>query len=174
MSAITDKLKELEDRVAALQEIKQKHEVERIQWYQERKELSKEAEGGQNFKEAWIRFMGMASVSVGAPGKADKMNVNLEETALTVNVSHLEKTISMTTGTVAGKILFCALNGLSKDGFSEVELSEAMKEHGWNVGHNTLAPSLGQFVRDGYLIKVEKTRPIKYRLPAKLKMTNHE
>jgi len=56
------------------------------------------------------------------------------------------------------------------EGFNEKELSTACLEHGWNIRHTTLAPSLGNLVKDGNLIKIPKTRPTRYRLPSKLKV----
>jgi len=69
-----------------------------------------------------------------------------------------------------GKVLFSALTELSNEGFSEAELSDTLKEHGWNIPHNTLAPTLGGLVRDGYLVKLEGIKPAKYRLPKKVKL----
>jgi len=160
------KLEALEKRVAELKDWKTIYQRDIARWEKERKELLKAADAAIKFKIALAEFIPAAPA--GATGQGKALNVNLEETQLTVNLSHKEKSVAMTTGTVLGKILFCALKELSGDGFSEVELSESLKEHGWNVGHSTLAPSLGGMVKDGMLVKGDGTRPAKYRLPAKL------
>lgn len=95
-------------------------------------------------------------------------DLNLEHREISVTISHIEKQVNMNTDTVNGKILYCAINYLQQ-GFSEGDLSKILQEHGWNIGHSTLAPQLAGLVRDGYLVKLE-TRPTKYRLPLKLKI----
>lgn len=108
------------------------------------------------------------------PAQITKETLNLNHKELVVNLAHEEKELNLTTATVMGKVLFSALTALSKEGFSEAELSQTLKEHGWNVPHNTLAPTLGGLVRDGYLLKVEGARPAKYRLPQKVKLNVKE
>lgn len=168
MSEITDKLDELERRVAEIKDWKQKYEDGKREWDRERKELLKAAEPANKLKEFLTQFLALESAAGAA--KPNALKVNLEETELIVSVSHQEKEVDMTTGTVVGKILFCASTELTKDGFSEADLTEVLKEHGWNILHNTLAPTLGGLVRDGYLVKLEGSRPARYRLPGKLKL----
>jgi len=103
------------------------------------------------------------------PAGAQK-DIDLVHVETTVNISHREEAVSMSTSTVLGKILYIAINDLSREGWSEKDLSEAMKEHGWNVGHSTLAPNLGNLVKQGHLIRIAKTRPTRYKLPSKLKV----
>jgi hypothetical protein len=131
-------------------------------WEQERKTTEK-------LRAALVEFLALDGPrpAIVAGGKE---TISLTEKELAVTVSHEEKALNMTTATVVGKILFAGLTDLSKDGFSEAQLSECLKEHGWNVGHSTLAPTLGNLVRDGYLVRLEG-KPAKYRLPTKMKVT---
>jgi hypothetical protein len=162
------KLTELESRVAQIKDWKQKYEEDKRQWDEEKQELQKRADGVLKLREVLIQLMGLDTVP--APAQSTKETLNLKHKELVVNLAHEEKELNMTTRTVMGKVLFCALTELSKEGFSEAELSEILKEHGWNVLHNTLAPTLGGLVRDGYLVKLEGIKPAKYRLPEKVKL----
>lgn len=168
LSEITDKLDELEKRVAGIKDWKQKYEAAKVQWESDRKELVQSAEVSNKFKEAMTQFLALASAA--GPGQPSKATINLKEKELVINLTHEEKPVNMTTDTVVGKILFAASSELPKDGFSEGALSESLKERGWNVGHSTLAPTLGGLVKDGYLIRLEGTRPARYRLPGKQKL----
>jgi len=60
-----------------------------------------------------------------------------------------------------------------KGEFTEAELSEKMLERGWNISHSTLAPSLGNLVKQGDLIRING-KPAKYRLPYKKKFDDEE
>jgi DNA-binding HxlR family transcriptional regulator len=178
LSDITDRLDSLEKRVEELKDWKKKYEQDEKKWAGEKKELQglvKDLEGlvagGRKLAEALRDFLApyINFPQNVVPRKANSLNVNLEETQLAVDVTHKEEDVNLSTATVTGKVVFCALTELSKDGFSEAELSETLKEHSWNVGHNTLAPTLGGLVRDGYLVKIEG-KPAKYRLPTKVKL----
>jgi hypothetical protein len=168
LNEVIARLAELENRVAGIKDWKQKYEEDKRQWDAEKEELRKEADGVQKLREALRQLLALDTVS--APAQSDKETLNLNHKELVVNLAHEEKEVNLTTGTVMGKILFSALTELSKEGFSEAELSETLKEHGWNVLHNTLAPTLGGLVRDGYLVKLEGTKPARYRLPEKVKL----
>jgi len=165
----------LESRVASLKDWKQKYEEEKHLWDEEDKrkskkieELTEKAKAVEKLREVLIEFLGPGTILTAKT--QPKEVLNLEHRELVVNLTHEEKELTMTTGTVMGKVLFCAVTELSKDGFSESDLLEALKEHGWNVPHNTLAPTLGGLVRDGTLIRVEGIKPARYRLPTKVKL----
>ena len=170
MNEMLDKLTELENRVDGIKDWKQKYEEDKHKWDEEKQELQKRADGLLKLREVLIQLLGLDAISAPIPVQSVKETLNLKHKEMVVNLAHEEKELNMTTGTVMGKVLFCALTELSKEGFSEVELSETLKEHGWNVLHNTLAPTLGGLVRDGYLVKLEGIKPAKYRLPGKVKL----
>ena len=170
MNEVLDKLTELESRVTQIKDWKQKYEEDKHKWDEEKQELQKRADGVLKLREVLIQLLGPDAVSAPVSVQSTKETLNLKHKELAVNLTHEEKELNMTTGTVMGKVLFCALTELSKEGFSEAELSETLKEHGWNVLHNTLAPTLGGLVRDGYLVKLEGIKPAKYRLPEKVKL----
>ncbi len=166
------RLSALESRVSSVKDWKQKYEEEKCKWDEEKEELQKRADGVQKLREALRVLLALDIVSASARPTKETLNLNHKE--LVVNLAHEEKELNMTTGTVIGKVLFSALTELSKEGFSEAELSEILKEHGWNVPHNTLAPTMGGLVRDGYLVKLEGAKPAKYRLPSKVKLNVRE
>jgi len=174
LNEIEARVDALASRVASLKDWKQKYEEDKRKWDEEdeRKakkieELTKKADAVGKLREVLIEFLGPGA----AYAKTQPIDVlNLEHRELVVNLTHEEKELNLTTGTVNGKLLFCALTELSKDGFSEAELSEALKEYGWNIPHNTLAPNLGGLAKDGTLIRLEGTRPTRYRLPQKVKL----
>jgi hypothetical protein len=160
--------------VAQTKDWKQKYEEDKRKWDEEKEELRKQVDGVLKLREVLIQLLGVDAVPTSVPGQSVKETLNLNHKELVVNLAHEEKELNMTTGTVMGKVLFSALTHLSKDGFSEAELSDTLKEHGWNVPHNTLAPTLGGLVRDGYLVKLEGIKPAKYRLPNKVKLNVRE
>ena len=175
MNEIEARVEALERRVAGLKDWKRQYEEDKRLWAEEdeRKskkieELAKKADAVEKLREVLIQFLGPSATFTAKTQPIDVLN--LEHRELVVNLAHEEKELNLTTGTVNGKVLFCALTELSKDGFSEADLSEALKEHGWNVPHNTLAPTLGGLARDGTLIRLEGIKPARYRLPQKVKL----
>ena len=169
MSEISDKLAELESRIANLKDWKQKYEEDKRKWDEEEEKLQKRAGAMQKLKEDLVQFLELDTISAPALAQSTKETLNLDHKELVVNLGHEEKVFNLTTATVMGKVLFSALTELANDGFSEAELSETLKEHGWNIGHSTLAPTLGGLVRDGYLVKLVG-KPARYRLPKKVKL----
>ncbi len=167
MNEVLERLTALEGRVANIKDWKRKYEEDKRQWDEEKAELKTRADGVQKLRVALQQLLALEATSTSPQSAKETLNLNHKE--LVVNLAHEEKELSMTTGTVIGKVLFCALTELPKEGFNEAELSESLKEHGWNVPHNTLAPTLGGLARDGYLVKVE-VKPMKYRLPKKVKL----
>jgi len=146
------KIKELEDRIAALPGWKKKYESE-------------------HSKVEAIRtaFMTLFDSPLLLPQyTAKQSDVNLQEQQTIVHIAHEEKPVVMTTSTNVGKILFVALTEL-KDGFTSVELMARLAEHGWNVGPNTISPTVGGMVKDGYLVRLPDIKPTRYRTPLKVK-----
>lgn len=105
-----------------------------------------------------------------------KTTLDLEHREMVVNVSHRERPVKLTTETQQGQIMYVALHDVPEarsreQGFTEAQISKALKERGWNIPHSSLAPTLGStLAKQGLLIKVPKTRPQKYRLPSKVKI----
>jgi len=100
--------------------------------------------------------------------------VDLEHRELVVNLSHVEKPVEMNTDTIVGKIMLCMIKDLEGDLPTEEQISNALLERGWNIGHTTLAPTLGGIVKQGYIMRIPNTKPSKYRLPTKLKINVKE
>ena len=166
MNEISDRVTQIENRVAELKDWKRKYEDDEQKWKREKKGLLEQAGESEKLRDVLRQFLDLNHMPAHV---ATTETVNLLQKELVVNLTHEEKETNMTTGTVVGKTLFCALTDLPREGFSEAELSGSLKEHGWNVGHSTLAPTLGNLVRDGYLIKLEG-KPAKYRLPDQVKL----
>ena len=170
MSEVLEKLAALETRVANLKDWKRRYEDDKRKWDEEKAALQKRSNGLKALREALMDLLlPLPHLAAQDANQATQETLNLNHKELVVNVSHEEKELKLTTGTVMGKVLFCALTELPREGFNETELSESLKERGWNVPHNTLAPTLGGLVRDGNLVRVE-ARPMKYRLPARVRM----
>jgi len=109
------------------------------------------------------RFLGIIKERTGIPSP---LQIEQEETP--VIISHVEaEPQKVSTRTVLGKVLYTALVDI-KGEFMEADLSEKMLERGWNISHSTLAPSLGNLVKQGDLIRING-KPAKYRLPCKKK-----
>lgn len=169
---MTTRLQVLENRVASLKDWKKRYEEDEAKWNKEKKELQQQAYIGQKLKEFLLEILGdsllMDMDALPASTQREKLNLNHKE--LVVDITHEEKQVNMTTNTIIGKVLFCALTELPKEEFSELELTETMGEHGWNIGHSSLGPTLGGLVRDGYLLRIEGKKPYKYRLPEKVRL----
>jgi hypothetical protein len=43
--------------------------------------------------------------------------------------------MELTTANQQGQIMYVAIHDLPKEGFTESEVSDALKEHGWNISH---------------------------------------
>jgi len=95
--------------------------------------------------------------------------IDLEHRELVVTITHKPETVKMDTTSQLGRIMYVAIKDMSREGFTEEELSKALKEYGWNIKHASLAPNLARLVKQGYLIKIGR-RPAQYRLPSKLKI----
>ena len=106
---------------------------------------------------------------------ASKTIVDLEHKEFIYNISHKQEPVSVNTQTVIGKVLFCSVKNLSQKEFTEIDLSKALLEYGWNIKHSTLAPTLGGLVKEGKLVRIKiKGKPIRYRLPSKLQINIEE
>ena len=65
--------------------------------------------------------------------------------------------------------MYVTCNDLHGGPASEVDISKELTEHGWNMKKNTLAPTLGNLVKNGDLVK-ESGRPSRWRTPKKVKL----
>lgn len=103
--------------------------------------------------------------------KTVKKTIDLKHIEDVINLSHSERTIEMDTATQKGQIMYVAVKDFLEKPFTIKEMSEALKERGWNIVKRSLTPTISShLVGDGLLIRVPKTRPTKYRLPKKLKV----
>jgi len=100
--------------------------------------------------------------------------IDFEHREITINLTNKTESIKLTTKNQIGQIMYVAIKELSKDGFTEKELSDGLKEHGWNIAHSSLAPHLGtNLPKQGLLISLD-TKPAKYRIPSKIKLNVSE
>lgn len=95
--------------------------------------------------------------------------MKLEHSELAITLEHAgPENVKMTTKTIEGKILYCALflsmqKGYDATaGFTKKDLDLCLQENGWGVKDTTLRVTLSLFSSAGRLIKTEKGR---YRLP---------
>jgi hypothetical protein len=98
--------------------------------------------------------------------QAGPMHIEAIEREVSITFSQEERTFK-TTGP-KGMIMFALVHDLKNQPSGESEISEAMRERGWDYPHNTLAPELGKLTKDGDLIKEGATRGVRYRVPGKL------
>lgn len=154
------KLDELEKRVEAQSRRMDKFSTDFTLHLQK---LDEEVSGLKaQIQEIYTRLNGVGFVQ-------SKETINLEHKDLTINIQDRgEEIVSMNTTTIVGKVLFCAVKKWLQTGWSESQLSQALLEYGWNIGHSSLAPTLGGLVKEGKLIKVGG-RPTTYRLPTHVK-----
>lgn len=149
---------------------------ERIEEVQERiqrlENVFKEYEGFDRFLISRIenvvdeRLKALPNIPAGVLGTS---SVELEASEMRVKLSHTEEAVKMTTKTGLGKILYAVIHDLKGKPSSENEISDELQEHGWPMGHSTLAPNLAQLVKQGLVVK-EEGKPLRYRPPGRLKI----
>ena len=130
--------------------------------------LQKKLEAYEGLGEALRLLVGVSLPNIPVESERSS-NVELDHAEVTYTIKDTSKAVVMDTDKIVGKVLFVALKDLPKDGWTEKDLSEKMLERGWNIGHSTLAPTLGSFVKDGKIIRIEDTKPTKYRFPSNVK-----
>lgn len=109
-----------------------------------------------------------------ASGTSAPNEIDLEAGETVVKVKSTEPDVrSFSTSRVNGKVIYVLLNDLSEHCGTMEDISLSMKERGWNVKNNTLAPEIGNLVKQGTIVKSED-RPAKYRLPGKLQIEVEE
>jgi DNA segregation ATPase FtsK/SpoIIIE-like protein len=141
--------------------------------------LEKKLEGTDKFREALRDLIGVDQIPTRDPtvNASQVQDVHLEAESVNYAVSHSEKTVEITTRDQQGQILFCALNDLPREGFTEKEMSDVLQERGFKIGHGSLAPQLNaNLLKKGLLIRVPADpanhKAVKYRLPAKVNIKN--
>lgn len=111
------------------------------------------------FKEAFIKAFEY-------PVGFGSTQVNLEHKELVVNVHHAgDKVVNVSTDSVVGQILYCAVQYFRDREFATGELNEKLLEHGWNIKPSTLSAKLSLLANEGKLVKTDKG----YRLPSRVK-----
>jgi len=135
------------------------------------REIQKLREGQEELKRQIDKIKREPSMAptVQSTGREPQV-VDLEHRELVLNISHSEKVVELDTEKGLGRILFCSIKDLPKEGFTEGEISDALNERGWHMGHSTLAPNLAGLAKKGLLVRVAGTKPQKYRTPSLLKI----
>jgi intein/homing endonuclease len=125
-----------------------------------------------DLKNAFSRLLPPAqAVPTGSAAASNSLTVDLEHRESSFTVSHVEEPVELSTKNQAGKIIFVAITDLPKEGFTERELSNALQERGWPIGHSTLAPTLSSTLpKMGLLMRVDGSSPAKYRVPGRVKV----
>ena len=133
-------------------EVFKKQAEEKVKLEEELKKL----EPLKAFKEAFIKAFEY-------PVGFGSTQVNLEHKELVVNVHHAgDKVVKVSTESVVGQILYCAVKYFKDREFASGELNERLLEHGWNVKPSTLSAKLSLLANEGKLVKTDKG----YRLPS--------
>jgi hypothetical protein len=100
-----------------------------------------------------------------------ELNMTIEE--MLVNIkgkSHVERSVD--TGTVPGRVMFCALKDFPRDKlWSQSEMLKALDERGWHTSSGTLSTTVSRLVSDGLLVSKEREG---YRAPSKVTFTGDE
>jgi hypothetical protein len=137
-------------------EVFKKQAEEKVKLEEELKKL----EPLKAFAEALTKFLAECS-NVRVAG-FEPAQVDLEHRQLVVNVHHAgDKTVKVSTDSVVGQILYCAVKYFKDREFATGELNEKLLEHGWNIKPSTLSAKLSLLTNEGKLVKTDKG----YRLP---------
>jgi hypothetical protein len=108
------------------------------------------------------------------PTQEESETINLEHKEITVNLTHSNKIIEMTTDDIHGRIMFCAIHDLPKDGFDEMQMTGAMADRGWRMERILLALHMDKLNKVGRLLKISTQKPYRYRLPSKISINVKE
>jgi hypothetical protein len=99
------------------------------------------------------------------PDSQTEMKMDLAHSQLVVSSKFLgERQFQFSTDTKEGQLMYCIVNELPKEGFTESDLLKKVIEHAWVVKQSTTNTTLGKWVSQGLLIREGKT----YRLPQKV------
>lgn len=131
-----------------------------------KKEAEKMADKLKLFKEFQTfmrRIVGTGEITTPAKGK----RIALEHHRIAVDLEDkgLEE-VKMATSNIEGKIIFCALKDLPKEGWKPADVKEKFAERGWSVKSSSLSAKLSLLCGDSLLVKLEGGR---YRLPTLVK-----
>lgn len=153
-------MKCLEDMNAALAE-KDTAEAKAVK-------LEEEMKAYEDIKDAFGKLLSQFRVSHDVLESPSSIRITAQDTR--VEIQHEGDAVrSFNTKTVQGKVMYAIAHELKGEPSTESDIEAAMKDNGWNHGHNTLAPEIAKLVRDGTLIRSEG-KPIKYSLPSKVKL----
>jgi len=99
------------------------------------------------------------------PSDPSEVKMNIEHSQLVVSAKFLgERHLRFSTNNKEGQMMFCIVNELPKEGFTEIELLRKVAEHGWKILQTTANITLRKWANEGLLIRNDKN----YRLPAKV------
>jgi glutamate synthase domain-containing protein 2 len=117
-------------------------------------------------REAFIKAFGVLTAPGSEPGQLE-----VEHKGLVVKVHHAgDKVVKVSTDSVVGQILYCAVKYFRDREFATGELNDKLLEHGWNVKPSTLSAKLSLLVNEGKLVKTDRG----YRLPKCVKFEVEE
>jgi hypothetical protein len=108
-------------------------------------------------RESFIKAFGVLTAPGSEPGQLE-----IEHKGFIMKVHHAgDKVVKVSTDSVVGQILYCAVKYFRDREFATGELNDKLLEHGWNVKPSTLSAKLSLLVNEGKLVKTDKG----YRLP---------
>jgi hypothetical protein len=85
--------------------------------------------------------------------------IQIEEKAIVVKVSHSESIVKLDTDSQRGQIVFVLLQGARP--LSQVDIINEMQEHGWTISQPVASAQLSKLVSDGIIVRDGRA----YRLP---------
>jgi flagellar motility protein MotE (MotC chaperone) len=99
------------------------------------------------------------------PGDPSEVKMHIGHSQLVVSAKFLgERHLEFSTNNKEGQMMYCIVNELPKEGFTEIELLRKVAEHGWKILQTTANITLRKWANEGLLIRNDKN----YRLPAKV------
>lgn len=172
--------RDLQDEMTRrIKEINEKDARDLLEGQTKIEQYEKRLKATDKIREGLMELIEPLQVTSPGPGANGVQDVKLDAESITYTVSHSEKHIELTTRDQRGQIILCALNDLPREGFTEKQISDALQERGWNIGHNSLRPQLDvNLPKAGLLIPIQADpashKGKTYRLPAKVQMKVQE
>jgi len=140
-------------------------------------DFEKKVEVANKIRDALKELIGPFPVA--SPSPNGKRTVDLQDEETVFTVSHTERNIELSTKDQSGQIILCALKDLPKEGFTQNEVSDALKERGLPIEEKRLKFLLNVgLLQRGLLIPILPAPGThdakKYRIPGSVKVRVQE
>jgi hypothetical protein len=102
------------------------------------------------------------------------LNIAAEDLEVFVTIQKQQMTKDFDTSSMNGKIMFCAIEDMKNQPFTESEIGKCLSERAWPNSRGAIAPTLSKMLGANLLIRENGSSPAKYRIPGKITVRTKE